>query len=145
MVQALALTRRPSAEQEQTWNIRVKRMAGRSPPQRPTACRDGTERLAACLPRYRADPWSGDTATVPAVLSSRPIALRNTPRRSMPLTIAYGWSLSAQRNARNDMTAEDPVEHLAATTRLASAYFPRNAVTTSEIPQTMTKIRPTPT
>src|SRR3546814_5055191 len=72
MVQALALTRRPSAEQEQTWNIRVKRMAGRSPPQRPTACRDGTERLAACLPRYRADPWSGDTATVPAVLSSRP-------------------------------------------------------------------------
>src|SRR3546814_3642147 len=108
-------------------------MAGRSPPQRPTACRDGTERLAACLPRYRADPWSGDTATVPAVLSSRPIALRNTPRRSMPLTIAYGWSLSAQRNARTDMTAEDSVELLGATTRLAS----RSEEHTSELQSLM--------
>src|SRR3546814_11408136 len=58
----------------------------------------------------------------------------------MPLTIAYGWSLSAQRNARTDMTAEDSVELLGATTRLASAYFSRNAVPTSEIPQIMTDI-----
>src|SRR3546814_16357668 len=90
--------------------------------------------------RYRADPWSGDTATVPAVLSSRPIALRNTPRRSMPLTIAYGWSLSAQRNARTNMKAEDSVEPLGATTRLARASFSRNAVPPSEIHQIITAI-----
>src|SRR3546814_17875031 len=110
MVQALALTRRPSAEQEQTWNIRVKRMAGRSPPQTPTACRDGTERLAACLPRYRADPWSGDPATVPAVLSSRPKPLRNTHRNSLPFTIAYGRYPSAQHNALTVRPDEDRVE-----------------------------------
>ena len=38
------------------------------------------------------------------------------------------------------MTAEDSVELLGATTRLASAYFSRNAVPTSEIPQIMTDI-----
>src|SRR3546814_19270573 len=58
----------------------------------------------------------------------------------MPLTIAYGWSLSAQRNARTDMTAEDSVELLRATTCLASAYISSNAVPTSEIPQIKTDI-----
>ena len=38
------------------------------------------------------------------------------------------------------MTAEDSVELLAAAARLASAYFSRNAVPTSEIPQILTDI-----